>query len=766
MPRDATSTARWLWLVVVLAIAACGRDGSTNAGDAVDARAVRAAPTASAGLRFVGGDVCAGCHAAEAVLWRGSHHGLAMQPATRATVLGDFADVEFRYGDVTTRFSRRDDEFFVTTDGADGEPAEFAIRWTFGVEPLQQYLIELDDGRVQALSVAWDSRAAEDGGQRWFHLYPDGTVDHDDPLHWTGSYQRWNTMCADCHSTNLVKGYDSAADGYATRFDRMNVDCEACHGPGSRHAEDPAVAPPALGVTERRWLFEAGRTIASRVPPAPAPAEGEVCGQCHSRRSQLRDGHAAGQPLLDSYRPALLEPGLYHADGQIDGEVYELGSFLQSRMAAAGVTCSDCHEPHGAQLRAEGNALCAQCHLVSEYDRVEHHRHQPGTAGAACVSCHMRTATYMVVDARRDHSFRVPRPDLSAELASPNACNDCHRDRTSGWAAARVAEWYPNGRSTEPHYGEALGAGRRWAADARMRLLELLDDADAPEIVRATALTLLAARRAQADTAVLAASLARDEPLVALAAIDAAAGLPPERRVELLQPYLDDERLALRIAAARHLVPARAALSPQRRADLDAALEELLAAQAFNADRPEGLLGSAELAVERGDAAAGERLYREAIARHPTYPALYVNLADLYRRTGRSPESEAVLREGLAANPDSPAIELALGFALVRNGERAEALPHFDGAADAGADDPYYGYVRAIAVNDSGDGARALELLTRAHERFPGHPSTLSALATLARDRGDIEAARVYANRLVELLPGDTGPLSLKRALE
>jgi predicted CXXCH cytochrome family protein len=517
---------------------------------------------------------------------------------------------------------------------------------------------------------------------------------------------------------------------------------------------------------ERRWVFEAGRTIASRSPAGPAAAEVEVCAQCHSRRSQLRDGHAAGEPLLDSYRPALLEPGLYHADGQIEDEVYEVGSFLQSRMAAAGVTCSDCHEPHGAQLRADGNGVCAQCHLASEYDRPEHHHHEVGTAGAACVSCHMRAETYMVVDTRRDHSFRVPRPDLSVKLASPNACNDCHDDQTSEWAAARVAEWNPGGRSTEPHYGEALAAGRSWAADARQRLLELLDDAEAPEIVRATALTLLATRRTASDTAVLAASLANGEPLLALAAIDASAGLPPERLAALLQPFLDDERLALRIAAARNLLPARGVLSPQRRADLDAALEEFLAVQAFNGDRPEGLMGTAALAVARGDAAGAERLYREAIARHPAYAALYVNLADLYRQTGRAEDAEALLRQALAASPDDPAVAVALGFALVRNGRQAGALGYFERAAEADVDDPYLAYVRAIAVNDAGDGARAVELLERTHERFPGYPNALFALATLARDRGDLEAARRYADRLVALLPGDAGPLTLRNALE
>ena len=782
----AHSAARWLWLAAVLVMAGCGRDpgagdAASGTGTSAGTRAgtstgtgTRAVATAGAGNSgtpgaipaFVGSEACAGCHAAETELWRNSHHDLAMQPADASTVLGNFDDAEFRYGDIATRFTRRDDGFFVTTDGADGEPAEFPVRWTFGFLPLQQYLIELDDGRVQALSIAWDSRSAEEGGQRWFHLYPDETIDYRDPLHWTGTYQRWNTMCADCHSTNLVKGFDSASGAFATTFDDIDVGCESCHGPGSRHAEDPTIPPPALGVTDRSWLFEAGRTIASRLPAGPAPAEAEVCAQCHSRRSQLRDGHTAGEPLLDSYRPAFLDAGLYHADGQIADEVYEYGSFLQSRMAAAGVTCSDCHEPHGGELRGEANGVCAQCHLASEYDRPEHHRHEPGTAGAECVSCHMRAETYMVIDERRDHSFRVPRPDLSAALGSPNACNDCHADESSDWAALHVAEWYPGGRSTTPHYGEAIAAGQNWAADARVRLLTLLDDETAPEIVRATALGLLATRRAETDTIVLAESLESGEPLLMLAAIDASAGLPPERLAALLQRFLDDERLALRIAAARHLLPARSLLSTRRLADLDAALAEFLEVQAFNGDRPEGLMSAAALMAERGDLAGSERLYREAIARHPAFGALYVNLADLFRQTGRDDEAEAVLREGLAAIPDSAAIELALGFALVRNARQVEALGHFERAAQGAPDDPYYGYVRAIAVNDSGDSERALELLGLAHERFPGHPDTLFALATLARDQGDIEGARRYADRLVLLLPGDPGPLSLKSALE
>lgn len=775
-------TALLAMAVLAIGLAACERSDELAApGAATD-------PSAPASI--VGGEVCAGCHAAEAEQWQGSHHDLAMQAADESTVLGDFADTEFSANGSTTRFFRRGPDFVVRTEGPDGEAAEYTVRWTFGVAPLQQYLLELDDGRIQALSVAWDARAADDGGQRWFHLYPDEAIDFRDPLHWTGSYQRWNTNCADCHSTLLTKNYAVAEDRFATSYARIDVDCEACHGPGSVHAADPAIPPPALAASEHSWVFEPGQRIASRLPAAPATAgnavagaasavspaaasgaagpalpEYEVCAQCHSRRSQLRDGHLPGEPLLDAYRPALLEPELYHADGQILDEVYVYGSFRQSRMAAAGVVCSDCHEPHSARLRAEGNGVCAQCHLASVYDQTAHHRHDPGSDGAQCVSCHMRSETYMVVDPRRDHSFRVPRPDLSAAIGSPNACTDCHAAEGSDWAAARVAEWYPEGRQLEAHYGQALAAGRHWAADAREQLIAVIGDAAMPEIVRATALELLAARMSEADVALIEASLERDEPLLRLAAVEAAAGLPPPRRVELLQRFLSDGPLAIRIAAARVLLSARAELSPRRQGDLDRAIADYLSAQAFNGDRPEGLLSAAGVAVERGQVAEAERLYQMAIERHPAFPALYVNLADLHRLTGQAGRSEEVLRQGIAVAPDDPGLELALGFAVVRSGRAGESLAHFERAVALAPDEPYYAYVLAIARNDAGEADAALELLEASHERFPGHIDTLFALATLERDRGDLAAALRHADALLALLPGDPGPLSLRNEL-
>jgi hypothetical protein len=323
-----------------------------------------------AAAKFVGSETCAGCHQTEADLWRGSHHKLAMDHATDKSVLGDFADTSFdRYG-VRSRFFRKDGKFFVETDGPDGKLAVFEIKYTFGVNPLQQYLIEFPDGRLQALSIAWDSRPKEQGGQHWFHLYPNEDIRHDDVLHWTKLNQNWNFMCAECHSTGVRKNYDAMNDRFSTIWSEISVGCEACHGAGSRHVawarerqhwwpfgkSDDPTRGLAERFTERRdatWSPNAARGTAIRSNlPRTLRAEVETCGLCHARRGQFSEAWIPGRWLSETHLVLPLSRGLYHADGQILDEVYEYGSFKQSKMFAAGVTCSDCHEPHSLKLRA------------------------------------------------------------------------------------------------------------------------------------------------------------------------------------------------------------------------------------------------------------------------------------------------------------------------------------------------------------------------------------------------------------------------------
>ena len=362
---------------------------------------------------FVGSEACAGCHRAEAELWRSSQHQFAMQHATDKTVLGDFNGVSFDYRGVRSRFFRKGGKFLVETDGPDGKLATFEVKYTFGVDPLQQYLVEFPDGRLQALSLAWDSRPKDKGGQRWFHLYPNEEIKHDDVLHWTKLNQNWNFMCAECHSTGVRKNYDAANDRFATRFAEISVGCEACHGQGSAHvgwarareswwpfgkSDDPKMGL-VVRFDERRdvvWRRDAKtRTAERNFMPALVRKEVETCGLCHARAGEWSEDWIPGQWLSDTHVVASLARGLYYADGQMRDEVYNYGSFKQSRMFAAGVTCSDCHEPHGAKLRASADGVCLQCHASDKYAAVAHHHHPNANPPLACGSCHMPAHTHL-----------------------------------------------------------------------------------------------------------------------------------------------------------------------------------------------------------------------------------------------------------------------------------------------------------------------------------------------------------------------------------
>ena len=666
-----------------------------------------------------------------------------MQDATPATVLGDFGGATFRYGGDTSTFTTRDGRYFVTTDGPDGALHDYPIRYTFGVAPLQQYLIELDRGRVQALSIAWDARPKEHGGQRWYHLYPGEKVDSHDVLHWTRRSQNWNHMCAECHTVDFEKNYDPATRSYGSRFVEMGVGCEDCHGPGSRHvawAEGKSgwdgIADRGLAVKldERReivWRRDPQTHHPQRSAPRTTSIEIDTCARCHSRRSQLAEEPPSGRTLAETHLPALVEPGLYEADGQIREEVYEYGSFLQSRMYAEGVTCSDCHEPHTAQLRAEGDAVCLQCHSETHFAVRSHHFHPLDSPGARCVACHMPSRTYMGVDVRRDHGFRVPRPAQSVALGTPNACNGCHADRPASWAAAQVRAWYGHDPVGFQRYAETLQAARSHGANAEPRLLALLADAGQPAIARATAAAELARDPSRESLPVLIRTLDDPSPLVRKAAIEGLHVLPPSERWRLAASRLRDPVRAVRITAVA-LLAELPTIPPQDQGAWDAASTDYLAAQRQNADQPEAHVNLGNYHAARGDAAAAERDYRAALALDPDWVPTYVNLADLLRALGRDAEGEALLREGLARAPDAAALHHSLGLWKVRAHDLTGALAALRRASELAPDEPRYAYVYSVALHDVGQIAIAIHIADQALARAPGDRALREWRAQLA----------------------------------
>ncbi|MGR9106277.1 MAG: tetratricopeptide repeat protein [Gammaproteobacteria bacterium] len=717
---------------------------------------------------YVGRLVCAECHAEQDRFWRGSPHDLAMQKADSKSVLGDFADRSFAYNGITSRFFTRNGRYWVATDGPDGKLQEYPIRYTFGFDPLQQYLVEFPDGRLQALSIAWDARSDNDGGQRWFHLFPDEGVDYRDVLHWTQASQNWNGRCAACHSTHLQKRYHVASDIYDSGWSEIDVSCEACHGPGSQHVPWARKNPGwqsfesskglRVHLDERsgvEWTIDPNTGNAARSKSREKDTEIEICAPCHSRRGAISDDYTPGDPFLDHYRPALLSADLYYPDGQILDEVYVYGSFLQSRMFHAGVTCSDCHEPHRATLRKAGDRICLDCHAEQKYKAGSHHFHPEDSPGSSCIGCHMPTRTYMVVDVRHDHSFRFPRPDLSVRLGTPNTCNQCHSNRTAEWAAMQVKNWYGHTPQGFQHYAEALAAARHGDPNATRQLAELIQNPATPDIARATALAEFGPYLTRGNKDLIGLGLLHDNPLVRLGTIALVEQTPPALRVQLLTPLLEDSMRAVRIDAARALsaIP-QGFLNKERPARFNQGIQEYIRAQEFDADNPEAQVNLGIIYGNLGELTRAVDAYRTAIKLSRFFIPAYINLADLYRSQGKDDQGEKVLREALDAVPENAEAHYALGLLLVRAKQPEKALLELKTAAKLDSGDFRYDYTYAIALNSGGRTDEAIKILEKVHERFPNNFDILAALIALNRDLGHTEAAENYERRLQALSTG------------
>ncbi|WP_279243865.1 tetratricopeptide repeat protein [Candidatus Litorirhabdus singularis] len=711
---------------------------------------------------FAGTPACAGCHAEEHSAWTGSHHDLAMQVANEATVLGDFDNASFLYNGITTRFSRRDDSFWVTTDGADGKLQDFKVDYVFGVYPLQQILLELPGGRLQALSIAWDSRSAEGGGQRWYHLHADEAIDASDPLHWTGPYYNWNARCAECHSTDLQKNYNPADQSYQTTWVEINVGCEACHGPGAKHVDLArtgklgAASNGGFGVflAERgEWAFAENESIAKRRQPMDYSRQVESCGRCHSRRGSF--GHYNyGKRLLDNHRLSLLEDPLYHADGQILDEVYVYGSFVQSKMHQQGVVCSNCHEPHSNELRADGNDVCAQCHVPTVYDSEQHHHHAPESSGAQCANCHMPETTYMGVDPRRDHSMRIPRPDLSVVIQTPNACNMCHQDQSADWALNSLRDWGVTFSDTTEHPARAMHQARRSDARAVPQLQQLVADSSLPTILRATAMVELGsfAGREAYDEAIR--LLQSPDPLLRVSAVRTLEFLPSQQRWQLLSPLVADPIKAVRLEVARVVSPMRVELlEPSEAAALQALYKEYLASLDENSDMPGAVLNKATFFTAQQRWKQAQAAYELALQLNPQLLPALLNLADLHRAFGREAEARVTLQRALGIAQDQPHVHQAMGLLESRAGNRDAALSHLRKAAELEKNGVRHRYVYAIALHDYGQPTLAIKELQALQRNAPENADVLLALVNYLQEVGRNDEGRRYAGKLLELFP-------------
>lgn len=673
---------------------------------------------------------CVDCHANEVSAWQSSHHHKAMLEANEKTVLGNFDSYRFEDKSGWTLFTKQSEGYFIET-GQKGEPGNrYRVRYVLGYYPLQQILVDIGKGRLQAYTVSWDARPKEQGGQRWYNLYED-SHSIDSPFYWKGQFNNWNARCAQCHSTDLKRGYDVATDSYNTTWKEINVSCEACHGDASKHillkkqeksAINSGFAKPLR--KKHTWTFEEGKTTATIQKESSLPlSHGQVddCAACHSRRTTLLDGGVRGN-FEQHYIPRIAVPDLYHADGQILDEVYVYGSFSQSKMSAAGVSCSHCHDPHTAKVITLENPLCTQCHLPSEYDTKQHTLHKVGTSGSKCIDCHMPYETYMGIDDRRDHAYRIPNPWVSEALNSKDICLDCHQDKDTDWSQAQLADKKQKIFGDYSDIGPAILLNAYSPEEGQANLQKLVADPTQPEMRRAVLASHLDASNRTSIEALYAAANG-DSSLVKLGVIQALEGAPFQVQIQVAFGLLYDEAKNVRMDAIRLLAPAlKQNIPADARQALEKGLYESITTYQKQQDLLSAQLAMANLAYNVGQAEQAKTHYENAIRLQPNFLPAKVNLASIYRETGDTKTSKQVLNQVLSVEPEHALALFNLGLVNIVEKEIESAVSNLGKAAHLSPDNLRFGFTYLLALERKGDINAAQKELNRLKLMTPNDP--------------------------------------------
>lgn len=709
---------------------------------------------------------CISCHEEVFEAYVNSHHDLAMEIATEQSVLGDFDNkVEIHFGD-TALFYRQGDKYFIRTIGTGGEYTNYEIVYTFGWTPLQQYLVEFPRGYYQVLPWCWDNRTKEAGGQHWFHIYQNERISHTDNLFWTGNYQNWNHVCAECHSTGLSKGYDIKSLSFNTTWKEVDVSCDACHGPSAKHLKwalrdekNRSVSRfPNTGYEfsftndSAVWIFDMQQGTAYRNKKLQNHEEIELCARCHSRRIQIWDCYKHGESLMQTHIPEVIEPHLYYADGQIKEEVYVYGSFLQSKMYKNGVTCTNCHDPHSMQVKAPGNILCAQCHVYAKYNSYEHHLHRIDSSGNSCSDCHMPLTNYMVVDSRRDHSIRIPRPDISLKTGSPNSCTDCHTDQSDQWANEWFRKWYGNKYDTIPHYGEVFYKASKIMPEALNELIEIAGDYNINDIVRASALNYLGNYSSNKGVYFLKQALHDSSALARMASIRSLSQVYENKAIREILDMLNDPVRAVRYEAAR----AYSKVPYIEKADLvrnshRSTMQEYLKMLLVNSDQPATHVNMGIYYFNEDNADSALLCYKNALRIDSFCVEASINLADLYRHFGDETLGEKILVQQLSRSPESAELFHAIAMLYVRQNRRKRALDMMQKSIEYDSGNPYYYYIYAIALHSEDRIPEAIEIAIKGYEHNPYYYNIVFLLSALYRENGNKKMFDYYYEQMITI---------------
>jgi predicted CXXCH cytochrome family protein len=723
-------------------------------------KALNKEPVVPKTAEYVGRETCIDCHIAEYNDWLGSDHDKAMDWATDSTVLGNFVDGSMTRENQTHKAYMRDGKFYVYTDGADGSMQEFEIKYVFGYDPLQQYLVEFEEGRLQTLALTWNSKDSA-----WYYMadsvYQGLNVDHTNWLHWTNQAQNWNSMCADCHSTNLKMGYNPETNSYHTTWSEIDVSCEACHGPASLHLDWAKLPDYARGDIENTGLL-------TKTSGIDHQQYVDLCARCHSRRASLSDFHPEKNNIYSHMIPILpVEPNFY-VDGQIKEEDYVYASFTQSRMFVKEIKCNDCHNVHSGKLLFEGNNLCLQCHRATDYNTFSHTHHksagEEGEAvisvsgvkyevgsGTECINCHMHAQYFMGVDYRNDHSFRIPRPDLSEVLGTPNACNQCHNDKTNQWSQSYIEKWFGSSRPFQ--FGEAFFAAQQGEVQADSLLRGILSDELYPLNIRSAALNYLSNDADGTNNLLIRQALLNNEALMRISAIRRL-NLNAKEDLDGILPLLVDENKAVRIEVVGKLMGIGNENIPEaNKKAFQQAQKEYLDMLLYNADFPTGKYNLGNYYYHQKDYNKAEKFYLQALEQDDELTFVMSNLAHLYGAMGHPEKAEDVLFKLLKNNPNDGQSLYSYGLILSENKKYQESIKTLIKASEILTQNSRVDYNIAMLYDFFGDKKLAQAYLEKSIRKQPDEVANYGHLLNFLMENQLTQQAQELLSRMLIIFP-------------
>jgi tetratricopeptide (TPR) repeat protein len=650
---------------------AAGLVGATLAGVLF---AADPAPAASPPPGYAGSQSCRECHERFYNLWSTSHHGLAMQPYTDELARTRLTPHPAPLAIENRTFQAHPERQVVIERGPDGEKS-YRIEHTMGGKNIFYFLTPMERGRLQVLPLAYDVNR-----RQWIDTSASAVRhfgnDNDAPISWRNPVYTFNTSCLGCHVSQLARNYDPATDTYRTRWGEPGINCETCHGPSAEHVRLARLLPPGAPMPEPKLI------VARKLTPEQTNA---TCGSCHAKLSPLTEHMPPGERFFDHFNLSTLEDPDFYPDGRDLGENFTLTTWRLSPCLKSGqLDCVDCHTSSGRYKFRQGdpNAACLPCHEKNVRDAAGHSHHPAGSAGARCIACHMPMTEFGRMH-RSDHSMRPPMPAATLAFKSPNACNQCHKDKEATWADKIVREW-----RTRDYQAPVLQRGA-WVAALRRE-----DWSKLPEIVRylasppreeiwaASLLRLLRPCDLELKWSGILPCLTDPSPLVRAAAVEALGDrMRPETIGPLLAAARDDFRLVrTRAGAALAAVPT-ASLRPEDRRAAEAATAEYLRTLMARPDDSGSRYNLGNFYLERQDYPRAVEEFTAAIRLQPLNLAPLANRALAYAATGQNSQAEASLRQALELDPQHAGVNLNLGMLLAELGRLPEAEKAFRTAA-------------------------------------------------------------------------------------